>query len=894
MRTYSKPSRSWLRKVLCAWLLTGCLAPLAGTPPEPPKAKEKDAEATATPLVEAFQKGPITLTAKVIHAQGTPEESTLPVFQVPVLKFQDKLELSFSGEAFDQRVTRADWSLVVVFLPKTIAPTDRGVVSCRLKRKGEEMVVPPIAVPYDSIPMLFLIPDKNGRKKVLTDLNAHLASFRNLCAKIFELSEERATVDKFLEELDAIDKNLSPAQYDNAVLGFLHTYGNAVSGDLQTFVGSSKSNLAKFQFLTQEFRKTNLLVPESGAAPVEAQVTVGTGGDRPLSAYVSIFFDLAAIIKNLWPGHQFQYLPALARNFHGASADLYYSDWIHTTGDTLGALMCCPGKWEDQTAPAFELELPSGESILKSQALLKARPKEKNRNPFSLFGHDWKLLATGPKGEPLPPLGLATSPGTASFVASPAPLQEPLRKLGATKVKVRVVGRWGFTTIATDPLELPAGVDPAWSPTPEERAGFQIGKGCTINLPQAWAPVVENISFRPARAGAAPLVAKLTEGKEGARLAVFQPKAEQAGAGALEIKAFGQDKPMLSLPLTLLEAPPEPAGLEARLGEDQIMLKGRHLENIQAVELGARRFIPGSTGTPEGRAFRAEDGKPLEGTPGKRLPACLVMAAGRKVPLEDAALQPARPRLAEAQVVTVETRASGVIVTSSLAIASTSAPCQVSIIAAKGYRFPTDRGFHAAIRNADEPKESRAIPLTRIKVMGNNLKTTFTFTPAELLGGRASGRLEVQVLDDHCGGSDWLPLPATFLDLPAIATVQRIPNGSRFIGPSLDPIEALAPTPDGPWEKARVTIEEGHESIDLAAPLQGGQCYLRVFGWPDLVLTLKFPELPPLPGNPAPALGQKPSASLPVITGKESPAPGGATTPKPDPSPGLPSAQGKA
>ncbi|NTV73192.1 MAG: hypothetical protein HGA66_03180 [Holophaga sp.] len=849
MRAHSNPVHALFQKAFCVCALTGCLAPLAGAPPEAPKAMEKHAEATT--LVEAFRKGPVSITAKVIRAQGTPEEASLPMFQVPVLKFQDRLDLSFSGEAFDPRVTRADWSLIVVFLPKTVAPTDQGVVSCRLKRKGDEMAVPSIPVPYDSIPMIFLVPDKNGRKKVLKDLNTHLETFRNLCAKIFELSEERAAVDKFLEDLDAIDKNLSPAQYDNAVLGFLHSYGNAVSGDLQAFLGSSRSNLAKFQFITQEFRKTNVLVPESGSAPVEAQVTAEVGGNRPISAYVSIFFDLASIIKNLWPGHQFQYLPALARNFHGASADLYYGDWIHTTGDTLGALMCCPGQWEDLTPPAFELELPGGESLLKNQALLKVRPREKNRNPFALFGHDWKLLVTGPRGEALPPLGLTANPGKASFVASPAPLQEPLRKLGAAKVQVRVVGRWGFTSIATDPLELPVGVDPAWVPAPEERAAFRIGKACAFELPRTWAPVVAKVAFRPARPGAAPLLANLTDRKDGARSAVFQPRPDQAGAGVLEILTFGQDKPALAVPVTLLEAPPEPAGLEARLGEDRIVLKGCHLEGIQAMELGNRRFVPGGTDSPGLRTFRAEDGKPLDGTPGTKLAASMVLAADRKVPLENASLLAARPRLAEAQVVPVEVKATRVLVTSSLPIASTGSPSQVGLLAAKGYRFPSDRGFHAAIRNTDEPKEIRAIPQARIKVMGNNLKATFTFTPAELLGGRAAGRLEVQVVDDHCGASDWLPLPATFLDLPTIASVQRTTAGTRLTGPSLDAIEALAPSPAGPWEKARVAIEEGRESIDLAAPFQGGHGYLRVFGWPDLVLTLKFPALPPMPADPA-------------------------------------------
>ena len=244
--------------LLAGLLLAG--APALPAPAEPPQA----------PRVEAFLKGPVAMTARVIRAQGQPEEAALPLFQVPVLHFQDQLELSFAGEAFDRRITDANWSLIVVFLPKTVAPTDQGVVSYPLKRKDAQMRVPVIPVPYDSIPMIFLIPDSNGRKKVLKDLNAHLESFRTLCAKIADLSAERSTVDKFVEDLNAIDKTMSPAQYDNAVLGFMHTYGVSIGVDAQAFASTGSSNLVKCQFLSQEFQRTNVLVPDPAAAPVAA------------------------------------------------------------------------------------------------------------------------------------------------------------------------------------------------------------------------------------------------------------------------------------------------------------------------------------------------------------------------------------------------------------------------------------------------------------------------------------------------------------------------------------------------------------------------------------------------------------------------------------------------
>ncbi len=856
MRGPGYPSKQAL--VACV-LLCGIL-PLHGAPPETAKTIRTEAPA----LVEAFQKGPISLSAKVTRTLASGEQSELPLFQVPVLKFKDKLELAFSGEAFDQRVTDADWSLIVVFLPRTVAPTDQGVVDFRLKRKDGRMVVPPILAPYDSVPMIFLVPDKNGRKKVLKDLNDHLESFRTLCAKISDIATERAAADKFITDLDAIDKNLSPGQYDNALEGFLHAYGDPVSSDLQGFLGTSRSNLDKCQFLTQEFRNTNVLVPAPAtAAPVTAQVAVGAGGNRPVSAYVSIIFDLAAIINNLWPGHQFQYLPAVARDFHDSSADLYYSDWIRTTGDVRGALMCCPGKWEDLAPPTFGLELPPGESLLKKQTLLTVRPKDKDRNPFALFGHDWKLLVTGPKGDSLPPLPLTVSPNRQAFVASPGPLLEALRNLGSPKVKARIVGRWGFTSIAMDPTELPAGCDPAWKPSPEETAAFQIGKACAFKLPGTWASSVERVIFHPSAPGATALTARLTELKEGARSALFAPKTADAGPGTLEIVAFGADKPALSFPLTLRETPPEVVKLEARLGESAVVLHGRHLQGVRGLVIGERRFRADAQEPGDGtiRTFQAEDGKPMEGPVGKTFPAGMVGPEG-KTALGPVVLLPARPRIGEVQILPVAEKSTGLAVSSAIPIASTNDPSQVSLLTPKGYQFPPDGAFRAALRNPEEPTEIRVIAPAKIRVMGHNRKATFTFTPSELLGGRASGKLEIQVQDDHAGASDWVALPATFLDLPAIGSVQGTATGFRLTGTSLDQIEAVAPAREGPWEKAGLTIEDGREVAEFKTPLAGNTCFLRLFGWDDLAVAVTFPPLiPAVAQAPKPVPGPLPPPS---------------------------------
>jgi hypothetical protein len=871
--------------LLCRTALVACLlAPMGLADPAkgqvPPEAP---APAAAPPLVEAFQKGPIAINAQVTRSLASGESVRLPLFQVPVLAFKDRLELSFAGEAFDRRVTDAEWSAIVVFLPRTVAPTDQGVVDFRLAAKDGRMVVPPIQVPYDSVPMIFLVPDRNGRKKVLKDLNDHLASFRTLCAKISDISTERAAADKFLQDLDGIDKNLSPAQYDNALQGFLHAYGDPVSSDLQGFLGTSRSNLEKCQFLTQEFRNTSLLVPPTGgSAPVTAQVSVGAGGGHPVSAYVSILFDLAAIINNLWPGHQFQYLPAVARNFRGTGADLYYSDWIHTTGEVRGALMCCPGKWEDQAVPAFDLELAPGESLLRRQALLRVRPRDKERTPFALYGHDWKLLLTGARGEQLAPVPLAASPNRQAFVASPGASLAALRKQGGSRLKARVVGRWGFTSIALDPIDLELGVDPAWAPSAAEAAAFQVGQACRFRLPGSWAGNLDQVAFQPSAKGGAILSARLTDLPDGDREAEFHPGPGDAGPGLLELRAIGSGRPDLGLPITLLAAKPEVTGLEARAGATSIRLQGRYLQGVEAVEVDGRRFQPvnGKSGADAaGRVFESMDGKALEGSPGKKSPACLVLPDAQRVPLAPVVLLAPRPRIAEARLIPVAAKPSGPSLRASVPIAATSEPVRVDLFTAKGYRFPADGGFRVALRNAEDPSVTRAIQSGNIHVLGHDQKAAFAVTPSELLGGMASGRLEVQVQDDHAGASDWMPLPTTFLDLPAIGSVQGTVTGFRLTGASLDLIEAVAASPAGPWERAAIAIEDGREVAEFTLHLTDNKCYLKLYGWEEVPLALSFPgsaaarpDLPAVvPPVPAVASGVPVAVPGPSGTGNISP-----------------------
>ncbi len=40
-----------------------------------------------------------------------------------------------------------------------------------------------------------------------------------------------------------------------------------------------------------------------------------------------------------------------------------------------------------------------------------------------------------------------------------------------------------------------------------------------------------------------------------------------------------------------------------------------------------------------------------------------------------------------------------------------------------------------------------------------------------------------------------------------------------------------------------MTIQGGREVAELTAPLTGDKCFIRLFGWSDLVLAVKVPPL---------------------------------------------------
>ena len=845
---------------LLVGVLLGSAAPLlAEDPPTQPSPPAQD-------LGEAFQKGPIALSAQVMRRGPDGKERSLPLFQVPVLRYQDRVAMSLSGEAFDPRVTHADWSLIVVFLPRTVAPTDRGVMELRLKRKGDEMVAASFTAPYDAIPMFFLVPDSGGSRKILTDVSAHLGAFRSICLKLSDLTEQRAHADQFLAGLDSIRKDQSPASYDSAVLNFMKAYNGQVAQDLQVFLaGNGVSNLDKFQFLAETFRQTNLLVPTDGGGSqtVNLQGQSVSGPLRPASAYISIVFDLVQIFQNLWPGHQFQYVPALARDFNGLHAQLWYGDWIHTTGDVRGAIVFSPCRWKDADPPAFSFDLPPGGSLLQPFAPLLIHPEPKSNFPFALFGHRWQLVIEGPKGECLDPLPLLPSQARQAFLISPGPALDVLRKAGVQTVKAHIEGRWGFQAVASSSLDLPVGLDPAWRPTPGERGHFMLGEPCAFRLPAPWAACVGRAVFRPAKGSSSPLDADLTLQPDGSRLATFHPLEGPAGPGTLDLYLSGAETAALSIPITLLPPLPVVDHVEAHQGEAAVLLSGHHLGEASKCVLGGVILLRGHRNS-DGWTFESAKG-PLPGEAGTDLQGELQLEDGRNLPLKSVQILPPRPQVGAIRVIPERATPGLPLVTGQLLV-PTSTPVMLSILSDRKGTYPFGHKPRLAIRSVDDPSTVKLLPSLHpagsLRLLGRGQRIIATFRLSDLFGASAAGHFEIQVLDATAGASAWMPLPALFLDPPIVQRVFRDAEGTHIEGSALETIEAVGVASTGPWTPLVFDFRDGHEQADVPPPDPDGSLFLRLYGWPDLVVRLQGP-IPPPP--PSPKAGPRPDSAKPRV-----------------------------
>ena len=818
----------------------------------PVQAEDAPPVPSAKNLAEAFEKGPISLNARVLRRGADGKDQVLPLFQVPVLRYQDRVEVSLSGEAFDPRVTRSDWTLIAVFLPRTVAPTTQGVAELRLKREGGQMVARAFQAPYDAIPMFFLVPDSGGRRKILTDVLAHLEAFRSICLKLSDLAEQRAHADRFLTGLDTIRKDQSPAAYDAAVFNFLKAYGGQVSQDLQVFLGrNGASNLDKFQFLTQEFRRTNLLVPtnEAGDKSTTVQGQSISGPVRPSSAYISIAFDLVQIFQNLWPGHRFQYVPALAKDFDGTRSQLWYGDWIHTIGDVLGALVFSPCRWEDAEPPAFTFEMSPDSALVQPFGQVLIRPKAKSNLPFALFGHDWRLVLEGSKGERLAPLPLVPNPGKQAFMIEPGASLDALRLQGSLHVKAHIEGLWGFQVVTTETRELPAGIDPSWRPAPGERDHFMVGEAGTFRLPAPWASCVGRVIFRPGQGGSSLLEAEVKPQPDGSCLATFHPLEGLSGPGNLDLFLKGTERPALSIPMALLPPLPVVDRVEVHQGETTVLISGRNLGETSQCVLGGQILARGKQNS-DGWTFGPGKG-PIGGESGTLLQGEIHLTDGRTLPLKDIRILPPRPVLGALQVIT-ERPAPGLPLSSEPPLLSTTSTVMVSILPGRKGAFPFGHGPKLSLRIADDPGTVRAMPPAALRLLGRGQRLIATFRMADLFGPTASGRLEIQVADATAGASAWMALPPLFLDLPIIKRIYRDETGTHLEGPALEAIEAVAPGPSGPWAPFILGFREGIETAEVPPPSTDGSLYLRLYGWPDVLARLQGPALPVVSASPAP------------------------------------------
>jgi len=278
--------------------------------------------------------------------------------------------------------------------------------------------------------------------------------------------------------------------------------------------------------------------------------------------------------------------------------------------------------------------------------------------------------------------------------------------------------------------------------------------------------------------------------------------------------------------------------MQAHCGEDLLLAQGEHLEQIKTITLGSFSLHRTRVGK-DGAEFKIETGQ-FPDAPAVELQGSATLEDGRSLFKLSMTLLPPRPLLKGLEVIRKESPMGLPLQGSAMLIPNT-APVMVSALSGRPGRYPLGRAPKVNLRNADEPGNPVTIPQAGIRLTGRGQRLLASFKPVELLGTRSTGHLEIQVEDGVAGTSGWTPLPALFLELPVITSLAKEGEAWWVSGPVLDCIESTATSPEGPWEALKLSYR-GSGQVAPTAPVNGnGGLFLKLYGWPELVLQVQAP-----------------------------------------------------
>lgn len=377
-------------------------------------------------------------------------------------------------------------------------------------------------------------------------------------------------------------------------------------------------------------------------------------------------------------------------------------------------------------------------------------------------------------------------------------------------LEAEVTGTRGFNEIKSRKFDLPIAMGGTWAIKAESQKSFAVGGKRRIVLQNSLGTCrcLQTVIYKPSTGGQFVFEANGKENglqfSEDGREAYFELDATyfKPGQGTLEIRTFAGEN--ANIPIKLYPQLPLLTEVKIAKGDNQAILIGERIEQIQAVKINGKKAKiqhPASTAntnfTPQNatpnqqiaqRVYVFEDPKAIHIAETISLE---LLLEGDRAYIYPETFTPSasRPTIAANEAKEIEALANSLQSNSSTSNVSNRIknlvgldklpvfPIETGEITLNLQNTLTDYDFKAenlSIETRIEKSQKLAGDLIKVNfevLNWKNMKVAFTLTEQiqKLLGGR---RLQFRIRDSERGDSDWYTVKQTFVRLPEIISVK--------------------------------------------------------------------------------------------------------------------------
>jgi len=525
------------------------------------------------------------LSGPKIEIKVTRGEKPLPIADVPNLQPGDRLWIH-ADLPTDQSVR---YLLVVAFLRGSTNPPPENWFT-RVETWNKQVLAEGtlVTVPKDAQQaVLFLAPETGGDFSSLRSaVRSKPGVFVRASQDLNQASLDRTRVDKYLSEIENTTSSDPKTLHDRSML-LARTLGIKVDQDCfdkpaeqqSACLTQNSDELVLDDGHTQSMVAALTSGPSSDLMGAISATSVAGGGFY--SAYVGAVVDLARILGNLHTA-AYQYIPALAVPKEGI-LDLRLNNPPSFRNPKSVLVVSLPAVEAAQMPP---LRAVNSEQAVCMQKVPLVLPTDGAPLVFSTrIGHDFALSVRGKSGvvAELPATPDAQKGG---FVIDTKPLAGA--NLG-TEVTGTLHGYWGFDSYQGPGFSLRSAHPETWQIAATDQSSLVVGRQDTLHLQSENVVCVEKVSVRDQQQKEITTTWKSVKSGE---LEVQVPlKDETAGSLQVLVKQYGIASPDHLTLQTYTEAA-ELEHFKINAGDEQGVLTGKRLDEVNSFELKGIRFVP--------------------------------------------------------------------------------------------------------------------------------------------------------------------------------------------------------------------------------------------------------------------------------------------------------------